>query len=492
MKKLGSWRSGKSSTGPTEEQVSWWHFAAGSGDLEKIKELIEAKVDINLPAPKMHNSTALRLAAKGGHMGIVRELVAQGADMKGALRSAVWFNQEEAARLLVVCGSDVNELDELNRSPAWCAAHRGFTELLKLLLLSGADPNIAGKASDFYKTAKGLKGLEHKSTPLQEAEILPNGGLREACSEILRTQAKELAAKRNKLSGAEPANKGTSAVAEKKAPYLMLSYQWDRQALVLQVKEELQRRGWRVWIDTEQMKGSTLAAMAEAVEGAAAVLMFMSSSYQTSDNCRLEAEYCFLQKKPYFPIMVDDPATWKPTGWLGILLGSKLWYDLSHTETDEALKAKLDQLNGSLADTVQLAYDAGLAAGARDSPSLLLHSSVPSSASSSSTPANSQDTSAESLAAVQEWLFEAKLSSLQPSFRQAGIDQIALAELGWMQVQHFPSFLQALAEIVGADRAATATQKQFGLRLRFSHALREKFANNAEAETSADGTDTLP
>ena len=33
----------------------------------------------------------------------------------------------------------------------------------------------------------------------------------------------------------------------------MLSYHWDVQAEVLQFKERLEREGYRVWIDVEQM-----------------------------------------------------------------------------------------------------------------------------------------------------------------------------------------------------------------------------------------------
>lgn len=43
------------------------------------------------------------------------------------------------------------------------------------------------------------------------------------------------------------------------------------QALV--VKEQLERRGWMTWMDVDKMAGSTLEAMALAVEGSVAVLV---------------------------------------------------------------------------------------------------------------------------------------------------------------------------------------------------------------------------
>lgn len=48
----------------------------------------------------------------------------------------------------------------------------------------------------------------------------------------------------------------------------------------------MQAENYKVWIDYEQMGGSTLQAMAEAVENAAVVLLCMSEKYKQSPNCR--------------------------------------------------------------------------------------------------------------------------------------------------------------------------------------------------------------
>ncbi len=41
-----------------------------------------------------------------------------------------------------------------------------------------------------------------------------------------------------------------------------------------------------MWIDVDQMEGSTLEAMASAVENAAVVLIGVSEKYKKSPNCR--------------------------------------------------------------------------------------------------------------------------------------------------------------------------------------------------------------
>jgi hypothetical protein len=43
--------------------------------------------------------------------------------------------------------------------------------------------------------------------------------------------------------------------------------QWDSQIQIQRIHASLCRRGYLVWIDTEMMKGSTMDAMSEAIEG---------------------------------------------------------------------------------------------------------------------------------------------------------------------------------------------------------------------------------
>ena len=50
-----------------------------------------------------------------------------------------------------------------------------------------------------------------------------------------------------------------------------LRAQWDSQAMILRIHSSLCSRGYLVWIDTEMMKGSTMDAMSEAIEGAAVI-----------------------------------------------------------------------------------------------------------------------------------------------------------------------------------------------------------------------------
>jgi len=121
---------------------------------------------------------------------------------------------------------------------------------------------------------------------------------------------------------------------QKSVKRIMISYQWDNQPLIKRLAESLKSAGYNVWLDLEQMSGSTLSAMAEAVEGSEVVVVGLSSKYQNSKNCRLEGEYAHLNSKIIVPLMMES--NFRPTGWLGLIIGGKLWFDFTAEERQAA------------------------------------------------------------------------------------------------------------------------------------------------------------
>ena len=107
--------------------------------------------------------------------------------------------------------------------------------------------------------------------------------------------------------------------------HVMISYQWDSQEVLVEVKNRLQASGYRVWMDLEQMGGSTLETMAKAVEDSSVILICLSERYKESPNCRSEAEYTYKLGKDIIPLMMQR--NYEPDGWLGMLLGTKFWID---------------------------------------------------------------------------------------------------------------------------------------------------------------------
>ena len=134
----------------------------------------------------------------------------------------------------------------------------------------------------------------------------------------------------------------TSRTAGKKeisGNHVMISYQWDNQDVLIEVKNRLQASGYSVWMDLEQMGGSTLEAMAKAVENSSVVLVCVSQKYKESPNCRSEAEYAYQLRKDIIPLMMQR--NYKADGWLGMLVGTKLWIDFHSKHVIDAGVGKL-------------------------------------------------------------------------------------------------------------------------------------------------------
>eukprot|EP01104_Vermistella_antarctica_P019075 TRINITY_DN7304_c0_g1_i1.p1 TRINITY_DN7304_c0_g1~~TRINITY_DN7304_c0_g1_i1.p1 ORF type:complete len:856 (-),score=148.73 TRINITY_DN7304_c0_g1_i1:27-2594(-) len=125
----------------------------------------------------------------------------------------------------------------------------------------------------------------------------------------------------------EGSGSGDSLTSKEHNHHVMISYAWTHQAEVLQLRSMLKDRGIKVWIDVEQMAGSTLAAMAKAVEDSCCIIYTLSEAYQNSVNCRLEAEYAQSLHKRLIPLNMQP--SYRASGWLGLLLGSRMWYDCS-------------------------------------------------------------------------------------------------------------------------------------------------------------------
>nr|XP_006816976.1 PREDICTED: uncharacterized protein LOC100367825 [Saccoglossus kowalevskii] len=153
------------------------------------------------------------------------------------------------------------------------------------------------------------EGCLEALTKLQHSD---NSGLKKACNGALW----EL------RDGGESVTRAVES-----SGHVMISYQWNCQKLMVQVKNRLKDAGFKVWMDVEQMGGSTLEAMAGAVENADVVLMTVSEKYKDSQSCRSEAEYAYKRKKTIIPIRVQPNYT--PDGWLGIIEANNLYYDFS-------------------------------------------------------------------------------------------------------------------------------------------------------------------
>ncbi|KAJ8321643.1 hypothetical protein KUTeg_000114 [Tegillarca granosa] len=148
-----------------------------------------------------------------------------------------------------------------------------------------------------------------------------------------------------KQFAAHQAKEQERAEAHKSKGHVMISYQWSNQHILLKVCQYLRNNNFKVWMDVDDMAGSTLEAMARAVEEAEVVLVCYSRKYKDSDNCRAEAEYAFEKRKPIVPLRMENG--YKADGWLGIIIGAKKFYDFSGKYTfDSRTEDLVKELRG--------------------------------------------------------------------------------------------------------------------------------------------------
>lgn len=108
---------------------------------------------------------------------------------------------------------------------------------------------------------------------------------------------------------------------------VFISYAWANKPIIMHIYNALCNSKINVWIDKDQMKGSTLEAMANGIDNSGIFIMAISSAYENSHNCRLEAEYAVPSGKPIIPIVVEPE--YEPDSWLGIIMETMTPYDFS-------------------------------------------------------------------------------------------------------------------------------------------------------------------
>ena len=98
----------------------------------------------------------------------------------------------------------------------------------------------------------------------------------------------------------------TSPSAGPRTKHVMMSYNWDHQPTIKRVVAALQAAGFNVWLDVQQMRGSTVDAMSKAVEDASIMLLGVSQAYKESSNCRC-------RRRPVLATRALRSLTWVPS-----------------------------------------------------------------------------------------------------------------------------------------------------------------------------------
>ncbi|UJR16583.1 hypothetical protein I4U23_003483 [Adineta vaga] len=134
---------------------------------------------------------------------------------------------------------------------------------------------------------------------------------------------------------------------ETSQPYkydLMISYSHVNADICTIIYNCLLKMGkYKIWFDKEEMHGSTLQRMAEAVEESHLMLVCMSSAYKSSKSCQMECEYAF--KCHHNVLFLRVEANYIATGWLGIYLGVHLYIDVTKHDFLTTFKDIIKQIS---------------------------------------------------------------------------------------------------------------------------------------------------
>lgn len=159
-----------------------FHFAAATGQIDVMDALVKAGAKIDTPTPygtaftfaaefgsvpamryllshgasitpsRADRTTLLMLTARGGSADVIKELLKRKADVNArdndgatALMYAARDGQVEAARLLLAAGAAVDAVDTHGRTALMYAAMNGQASFARLLLASKAKPGLRDK-----------------------------------------------------------------------------------------------------------------------------------------------------------------------------------------------------------------------------------------------------------------------------------------------------------------------------------------------------------
>ncbi|XP_022095179.1 uncharacterized protein LOC110981688 [Acanthaster planci] len=260
-------------------------------------------------------------------------------------------------------------------------------------------------------------------------------------------------------------------------PHVMISYQWGVQKQMIKIKELLKESGYSVWMDVDNMGGSTLESMAAAVERSAVVLICFTEKYKQSASCRTEAEYTYKLQKPIIPLRLQED--YDPDGWLGIMIGAKLYVDMSRAnslgEDFTKLKQQLGGRGRMLKEGLHNTFNSTLqdshnASGTQKDVSMMQRRPPTQRSTNVKTPGSQEHTDAKTVSTwtndqVNTWLAKHGLGGLKNRFdgyngqRLLGLKTISTEapnffyseiknDLGFKNLLEIVTFKQALDGII--------------------------------------------
>jgi ankyrin repeat protein len=158
-----------------ERKEYMFRSAAGSGNLDAVKEFLDDGVDVNSSSNSGY--TALLASSLRGYTAVVKVLIEHGADVNARdndgdfpLLASISNGHTDVAKLLLENGADINMKNRRGVTPLIQAAEKGETEIVRILLIKGADVTDTSYSNETALMAAERNGNKEIEKLLREKE----------------------------------------------------------------------------------------------------------------------------------------------------------------------------------------------------------------------------------------------------------------------------------------------------------------------------------
>jgi hypothetical protein len=153
---------------------------------------------------------------------------------------------------------------------------------IRLLYQLSFDKTIADLIREDSKLVDSINNLNESTRQEKDAHVYTK--LHEYCKGIIwNINVKNNV---NRISTpASPIEKSTDNgdKQNEKKPKIMISYNSANREMCMSIKKELEALGYIIWIDVENIHGSSLEAMALAIENSDCILVCMTEKYKVKN-----------------------------------------------------------------------------------------------------------------------------------------------------------------------------------------------------------------
>ena len=293
-------------------------------------------------------------AVKEGYSRFAAAFAAAGYEDVDDLKADLPAPQQLQHMLAGITTAQSPQIEHLARALAAIASEKGGGGAIARGSVASQDPtNRVGVSVTPHKYLRSSVSSDHatpESTATPKATVpqrIGGGSELAAGAELAAGYSADVAGGQKKgesLPSSVPARGRRAAINVPGGKHVFLSYQWDVQTQIIEVKRLLNKRNIKCWMDIDGgMKSDIYDSMAEGVQGAACVICFMTQAYYDSQNCKLELKFAQQSGVPIVPAMMEQGYTAK--GWLGILTAGSIWVPMHDNAT---VLVGIDKLIGQM------------------------------------------------------------------------------------------------------------------------------------------------